>query len=53
MDTPSPTAASGHAIQTAEMRARIVGKLTYQVGKSPGRRVAAGLVPGDRTGRPR
>ncbi len=35
MDTPSPTAASGHAIQTAEMRARIVGKLTYQVGKSP------------------
>jgi starch phosphorylase len=47
MDTP-PTAlvasqaddlatghSSSHAIQTAELRARIVGKLTYQVGKSP------------------
>ena len=40
MDTPPssvvPSQTPGHAIQTAEMRARIVGKLTYQVGKTPG-----------------
>ena len=42
MDTPpalpprSPIAMGpGHAIQVAELRARIVGKLTYQVGKTP------------------
>ena len=38
MDTPAAPLAplvASHAIQTAEMRARIVGKLTYQVGKTP------------------
>ena len=38
MDTPPSLAGPngpGHAIQTAELRARIVGKLTYQVGKTP------------------
>jgi starch phosphorylase len=39
MDTSPATAATpmapNHAIQTAELRARIVGKLTYQVGKTP------------------
>ena len=36
MDTPAPLATlpAPDAIQTAELRARIVGKLTYQVGKS-------------------
>ena len=39
MDTPTSLSGPhgpGHAIQTAELRARIVGKLTYQVGKTPG-----------------
>ena len=44
MDTPTPNlapaltpaSAPGHALQVAELRARIVGKLTYQVGKSAG-----------------
>ena len=46
MDTPTPALiaepktppevdGTAHAIQTAELRARIVGKLTYQVGKTP------------------
>ena len=34
MDTPAAPLPSAEAIQTAELRARIVGKLTYQVGKS-------------------
>ncbi len=35
MDTPAQALAPGHAIKTAHLRARIVGKLTYDVGKSP------------------
>ena len=35
MDTPAHSLLPGHAIKTAELRARIVGKLTYDVGKSP------------------
>ena len=35
MDTPAHRLSPGHAIQTAELRARIVGKLTYDVGKTP------------------
>ena len=33
--TTTPTMTPTHAIRTAELRSRIVGKLTYQVGKTP------------------
>ena len=35
MDTPTPHTTPAHAIRTAELRARIVGKLNYDVGKAP------------------
>ena len=34
MDTPTSSLAPSHAVQTAELRARIVGKLTYAVART-------------------